>query len=235
MADFARGSCLKVIFGAENNLWWSINLKSCGVTGVRVIFPRKGPVNTAPFVEGGSIDLYHGTILPALYKILGSLKFGSKAGRHKYAWERLGNFYVTLDEGIVEEYAWEAACDPYYFRDAEKFLKISLSEKDISIDRLMRKFDARDLYDLYIKIASYVRYHGIVQEESIYPQVIIKLTVRSPSVVAELHCLFYILTGWRLGSCKDPLYSLQIPGDLANLVASSSTSSREIEMGRNPS
>ncbi len=153
----------------------------------RIIFLRKGPADTTPFAEGGSIELYHGTILPALYKILESEKFGSEAGRHKYAWERLGNFYVTLDEEIAKEYAWEAACDPYYFRDAGKFLKVSLSEKDISIDRLMRKFNARDLYDLYIKIASYVRYHGIVQEESIYPQVIIKLTFRSPSVLAELH------------------------------------------------
>jgi hypothetical protein len=51
----------------------------------------------------------------------------------------------------------------------------------------MRKFNARDLYDLYIKIASYVRYHGIIDEESIYPRVVIKLTVRSPNVLAELH------------------------------------------------
>jgi hypothetical protein len=156
---------------------------------MRVIFLQKGLVDdTAPLVEaeGGNIELYHGTILPALYKILESRKFGSEAGRHKYAWERLGNFYVTLAEGIAKEYAWEAACDPYYFQDAGKFLRVSLSEEDISIDRLMRKFNAKDLYDLYIKIASYVRYHGIVDEEDIYPQVIIKLTVRSPSVLAEL-------------------------------------------------
>jgi hypothetical protein len=158
-----------------------------GVIRMKVIFFQKGSVDTAPFVEGDSVELYHGTILPALYKILESRKFGSETGRHKYAWERLGNFYVTLDEGIAKEYAWEAACDPYYFRDAGNFLKVSLSEKDISIDRLMRKFNARDLYDLYIKIASYVRYHGIIDEESIYPRVIIKLTVRSPNVLAELH------------------------------------------------
>jgi hypothetical protein len=57
---------------------------------MRVVFLRKGSVDTAPFVEGDSIELYHGTILPALYKILESKKFGSEAGRHKYASTTVG-------------------------------------------------------------------------------------------------------------------------------------------------
>jgi len=155
---------------------------------MRVIWLRKKLVEYKPSVIEEGLVLHHGTNLPNLYLILESGRLGSEVGRHGGAYERLGSFYMTEYFELAFRYARDAAKDLSYYlpEDEVPYIEEVADEITPNIEKLKEIFGAKDILDLYIAFASFMRYHGFLDPE-VYPPVVITITITDPQTLSKLY------------------------------------------------
>jgi hypothetical protein len=154
---------------------------------MRVIWLRKKLVEYEPSVFEEGLTVYHGTNLPNLYLILKDGKLGSKIGRHTGAFRRVGKFYITKDIEEALAYAEDAARDQTYYIPGHMLPTMAEVKENLSnFNRLKEVLKAHDLYDLFVKFASLLRFYKI-PGGAVYPRVVIKLTIRKPEVLEKIY------------------------------------------------
>jgi hypothetical protein len=142
---------------------------------MRIIFLRKKLVEYEPYVLEHGLTLYHGTNLLNLYDILRSGRLGSEVGRHGGAYERLGEFYVTVDADTAWRYAEEASRDKTYLLPEDELLFLIDNKEEIA---------DMDLRDQYVTFASLMFY---LYGYDPYLPVVIELTVRNPDLIENIY------------------------------------------------
>jgi hypothetical protein len=170
---------------------------------MRVIWLRKKVMEYDSSVRERGLVVYHGTILPNLYRILKSGKLGSEIGRHTGFYQRVGRFYMTDDERRAEDYAGDTARDPTYYVPKHGLPDIeTVKENASSLQNLMEVFKATDTYDLYVKFASFLRHYGFYGD-SVYPKVVIKLVIRQPEVLDKVYFDEDLFAAWLIDRPHD--------------------------------
>jgi hypothetical protein len=163
---------------------------------MRVIWLRKKVVEYEPSVRERGLVVYHGTNLPNLYLILESGKLGSEAGRHTGFYRRVGKFYMTDSKLVADDYAEDAARDPTYYVPGHRLPdERAVKESASSLQKLMEVFKATGIYDLYVKFASFLRFHGLYRVP-VYPKVIIELVIKQPEVLDKVYFDEDLFTSW---------------------------------------
>jgi hypothetical protein len=163
---------------------------------MRVIWLRKKLAYYDPSIFEEGLTVYHGTNLPNLYLILKDGKLGSKVGRHTGAFKRMGRFYVTKDIEEAMEYAEDASRDQTYYIPGYRLPRReevvgSLSDPS----KLKEVFKAYDLYDLFVKLGSFVRFYTNPRG-AVYPRVVLKLTIRKPEVLDRIYFDEDVFRAW---------------------------------------
>jgi len=151
---------------------------------MRVLLLRKKLVDYDPTVRESGLTLYHGTNLLNLYDILDSGGLGSEFSRYTGVYEPIGEFYATLSYAVARGYAYDASHDETYFLPEDLLRLLLPKERKDAPKKLLEEVARMDLRSKYMMLASLMLY---LFNHDPYPQVVIKLTVKNPDLLEDIH------------------------------------------------
>jgi hypothetical protein len=151
---------------------------------MRVLLLRKKLVDYDPTVRESGLTLYHGTNPLNLYDILDSGGLGSEFSRYTGVYEPIGEFYATLSYAVARGYAYDASHDETYFLPEDLLRLLLPKERRDALKKLLEEVARMDLRSKYVMLASLMLY---LFNHDPYPQVVIKLTVKNPDLLEDIH------------------------------------------------